>query len=45
MGDFDQEIGERELYNLCRGRLGDIEGIRDTLGQRLREHPEKVTGL
>jgi len=45
MVHFYHEIGERELYNICRDRLADIEGISDTLGRWLREHPEKVTGL
>ena len=38
---FYHEIGERELYDLYRGRLGDVEGISDTFGLRLHEHPEK----
>jgi hypothetical protein len=45
MVHFYHEIGERELYDICRDRLADIEGISDTLGRWLREHPEKVTGL
>jgi len=45
MVDFYHEIGERELYDLCPVRLGDIEGISDTFGQRLLEHAEKVPGL
>ena len=45
MVHFYHEIGGRELYDICRDRLADIEGISDTFGQWLREHPEKVTGL
>jgi hypothetical protein len=45
MVHFYHGIGERELYDICRDRLADIEGIGDDFSQWLREHPEKVTGL
>jgi uncharacterized protein YutE (UPF0331/DUF86 family) len=45
MVPFYHEIGERELYDICRDRLVDIQRLSDTFGQWLREHPEKVTGL
>lgn len=45
MVHFYHEIGERELYNICRDRLVDIQRVSDTFVQWLREHPEKVTGL
>ena len=45
MVHFYQEIGERELYNICRDRLVDIEGICDNLSRWLQEHPDKVTKL
>jgi uncharacterized protein YutE (UPF0331/DUF86 family) len=45
MVHFYHEIGERELYDICRGRLSDIEGISNALSQWLREHPEKVIRL
>lgn len=45
MVHFYHEIGERELYDICRVRLTDIEGISDALSQWLREHPEKVIRL
>jgi uncharacterized protein YutE (UPF0331/DUF86 family) len=44
MVHFYHEIGERELYDICRDRLIDIQGLIDTFAQWLREHPEKVTG-
>jgi len=44
MVHFYHEIGDRELYNICRDRLIDIQGLTDTFAQWLREHPEKVTG-
>jgi uncharacterized protein YutE (UPF0331/DUF86 family) len=44
MVHFYHEIGERELYNICRDRLIDIQGLIDSFAQWLREHPEKVTG-
>jgi uncharacterized protein YutE (UPF0331/DUF86 family) len=43
MVHFYHEIGERELYNICRDRLVDIQGLIDSFAQWLREHPEKVT--
>ena len=39
------EIGEQELYGICRDSLGDIETISETVGKWLQEHPEKVTRL
>jgi uncharacterized protein YutE (UPF0331/DUF86 family) len=45
MVHFYHEIGERELYDICRGRLTDIEGISEAFSQWLREHPEKVIPL
>ncbi len=45
MVHFYHEIGERELYTICRDRVADIEGISGTLSRWLREHPEKVAGL
>jgi len=44
MVHFYHEIGERELYDICRDRLIDIQGLIDSFAQWLREHPEKVTG-
>jgi uncharacterized protein YutE (UPF0331/DUF86 family) len=44
MVHFYHEIGERELYNICRDRLIDIQGLVDTFARWLRDHPEKVTG-
>jgi len=44
MVHFYHEIGERELYNICRDRLIDIQGLIETFAHWLREHPEKVTG-
>ena len=44
MVHFYHEIGEQELYNICRDRLIDIQGLIDILARWLREHPEKVTG-
>jgi uncharacterized protein YutE (UPF0331/DUF86 family) len=45
MVHFYHEIGEQELYGICRDSLGDIEGISETIGKWLQEHPEKVTRL
>jgi uncharacterized protein YutE (UPF0331/DUF86 family) len=45
MVHFYHEIGERELYDLCQDRLADNDGLSNTFGQWLREHPEKVTPL
>ena len=44
MVHFYHEIGERELYNICRDRLIDIQGLVDTFARWWRDHPEKVTG-
>jgi len=44
MVHFYHEIGERELYNICRDRLIDIQRLVDTFAGWLRDHPEKVTG-
>ena len=45
MVHFYHEIGERELYDICQGRLTDIEGISEAFSQWLREHPEKIIRL
>jgi uncharacterized protein YutE (UPF0331/DUF86 family) len=45
MVHFYHEIGEQEFYGICRDSLGDIEGISETIGKWLQEHPEKVTRL
>ena len=45
MVHFYQEIGERELYNICRDLLAEIEGISGAFGKWTQGHPEKVTGL
>jgi uncharacterized protein YutE (UPF0331/DUF86 family) len=45
MVPFYHEIGEQELYGICRDSLGDIERISETFGKWLQEHPEKVTRL
>lgn len=44
MVHFYHEIGDRELYNICRDRLIDIQGLMDSFAQWLRGHPEKATG-
>ena len=44
MVHFYHEIGERELYDICRDRLSDIQRLIDAFARWLREHPEKVTG-
>jgi len=45
MVHFYQEIGEPELYSICRDSLGDIEMVTKTFGKWLEEHPQKVTRL
>ena len=45
MVHFCYEIGERELYYICRDRLAEIEGISGVFGKWTQEHPEKVTVL
>jgi uncharacterized protein YutE (UPF0331/DUF86 family) len=42
MVHFYNEIGEEELYHICRDELTDIEAIADALTTWLREHPHKV---
>jgi len=44
MVHFYHEIGERELYNICRTGLSISKGWFDTFARWLRDHPEKVTG-
>jgi uncharacterized protein YutE (UPF0331/DUF86 family) len=39
---FYHEIGEEELYEICRGQLGDIEKILTAFMTWLDRHPEKL---
>lgn len=39
---FYHEIGEEELYEICRGQLGDIERVLAAFTDWLQRHPEKL---
>lgn len=42
MVHFYQEISEQELYEICTGRLGDIEELLSTFLKWVTGHPEKI---
>lgn len=39
---FYHEIGEEELYKICRDRLGDLEKVKEAYIQWIKNHPEKI---
>jgi uncharacterized protein YutE (UPF0331/DUF86 family) len=39
---FYHEIGEEELYEICRAQLGDIESVLAAFTDWLQRHPEKL---
>jgi uncharacterized protein YutE (UPF0331/DUF86 family) len=39
---FYDEVTDRELYEICSGRLGDLEIILDAMVKWVRDHPEMV---
>jgi uncharacterized protein YutE (UPF0331/DUF86 family) len=39
---FYDEVTDRELYEICTGRLGDLEIILDAMVKWVRDHPEMV---
>jgi uncharacterized protein YutE (UPF0331/DUF86 family) len=39
---FYHEVSERELYEICTGQLGDVEGILTVVLEWIRAHPEKI---
>ena len=44
MVHFYNEIGEEELYHICRDGSTDIEDITRALTTWLRDHPRKING-
>jgi uncharacterized protein YutE (UPF0331/DUF86 family) len=42
MVHFYQEISNRELYEICTGQLGDIEGVLTVILDWVGAHPEKI---
>ena len=39
---FYHEIGNEELYKICREQLGDLEIVKDAYLRWLKGHPEKI---
>ncbi len=39
---FCHEIGDRELYEICAGQLGDVDTITLAIADWIVQHPEKV---
>ena len=39
---FYHEIGEEELYRICKDQLGDLQEVRDAYLRWLKDHPEKL---
>jgi len=44
MVHFYHEVGAEELYEVCAGRLGDLERLAEAYRRWLREHPERLDG-
>jgi uncharacterized protein YutE (UPF0331/DUF86 family) len=39
---FYHEIGEEELYRICKDQLGDLQEVKDAYLRWLKDHPEKL---
>jgi uncharacterized protein YutE (UPF0331/DUF86 family) len=39
---FYHEIGEEELYRICKDHLGDLQQVQDAYLRWLKNHPEKL---
>ena len=39
---FYQEVSDRELYEICAGQLGDVEGLLGAVLAWIEAHPEKI---
>jgi uncharacterized protein YutE (UPF0331/DUF86 family) len=39
---FYHEIGEEELYRICKDQLGDLQQVKDAYLRWLKDHPEKL---
>lgn len=39
---FYHEIGEEELYKICKDQLGDLQEVKDAYLRWLKDHPEKL---
>lgn len=39
---FYHEIGEEELYKICKEQIGDLEIVRDAYLRWLKDHPNKI---
>jgi uncharacterized protein YutE (UPF0331/DUF86 family) len=39
---FYHEIGEEELYSICKDQLGDLQEVKDAYLRWLKDHPEKL---
>lgn len=44
MVHFYHEVGAEELYEVCAGRLGDLERLAEAYRVWLRKHPERLDG-
>lgn len=40
---FYHEIGEEEIFKICRDQLGDLEKVRDAYILWVKTHPEKMS--
>jgi len=39
---FYDEVSDRELYEICTGRLGDVDALLTALMEWMRDHPEMI---
>jgi uncharacterized protein YutE (UPF0331/DUF86 family) len=39
---FYHEIGEEELYRICKDQLGDLQEVKDAYLRWLKDHPDKM---
>ncbi len=39
---FYDEVSDRELYEICTGRLGDVDALLTALMEWMRNHPEMI---
>jgi uncharacterized protein YutE (UPF0331/DUF86 family) len=39
---FYHEIGEEELFRICKDQLGDLQEVKDAYLRWLKDHPEKL---
>ena len=39
---FYHEIGEEELYRICKDQIGDLQEVKDAYLRWLKDHPDKI---